>query len=267
MSDSDRLGAFQQHFSHFLLQREAVHAADLAPWLDPDDPGLQVYRNNVWHGLQESLAALYPAVRSLVGPAFFNALARDYIAQAPPLSPVLTFYGHEFPAFINRHEACASLAWLGDVAALEWHCHAALHAGDAALLDPRELARSGEDTLSELNLVLHPSARLTRSRWPVHLIREQALSDNPRQVRSDTGTLACLLIHRPEDQVRIVELQGAAYSLLSSLQSGLSLAAGWEAVRDEFGTDDAELIPMLSYLLRLDVFSACRQAGQQSQGE
>ncbi|MEP4753707.1 MAG: DNA-binding domain-containing protein, partial [Nitratireductor sp.] len=85
-----------------------------APLLDPDrptPPGVagpgakagdvryNVYRNNVTVSLIDALADTFPAVRRIVGEAFFRDMARLYVRREPPRSPLLFDYGHGFAAF------------------------------------------------------------------------------------------------------------------------------------------------------------------------
>src|SRR5215471_6376733 len=56
-----------------------------------------VYRNNVTVSLIDALAAIYPAVQRITGVDFFRAMARFHVRAAPPSSPLLLEYGHDFP--------------------------------------------------------------------------------------------------------------------------------------------------------------------------
>ena len=48
-----------------------------------------VYRNNVLVALGNALAGAFPAVGRIVGEEFFRAMARNYVLETPPTSPVL----------------------------------------------------------------------------------------------------------------------------------------------------------------------------------
>ena len=56
-----------------------------------------VYRNNVMVGLAGALEARFPAARKIVGEDFFKAMASVFAAARPPHSPLMMFYGDEFP--------------------------------------------------------------------------------------------------------------------------------------------------------------------------
>src|SRR3546814_18009811 len=60
-----------------------------------------VYRPNVVAGLVETLSAAFPAVRRVVGDEFFRAMARVYVAGAPPHSPIMPDYGASLSVFTD----------------------------------------------------------------------------------------------------------------------------------------------------------------------
>src|SRR6516162_2779452 len=75
-----------------------------------------VYRNNVTVSLIDALAAAFPAVQRITGVEFFRAMARFYVRETPPRSPLLFEYGHDFPRFVERYEYASQMPWLADVA-------------------------------------------------------------------------------------------------------------------------------------------------------
>ena len=121
-----------------------------------------VYRNNVTVSLIEALAAIYPAVQRLTGPDFFRAMAHFHIRETPPTSPLLFYYGRDFPAFIARYEHARSLPWLADVARIERAWLDAYHAADQPPLSPTALVAAAPDRLADLVFTVHPATRVVR---------------------------------------------------------------------------------------------------------
>lgn len=157
------------------MSHEAAIAAAL---LDPERPVPQavapacrsrfaIYRNNVVVGLTEALAARFPAVRRTAGPEFFAHAARLFIARHPPVSPILAFYGENFPEFLDAFPAGADLPYLGDLARLEASRTRAYHAADVAPLGEASLARLEPETAGELRFILHPTVAVVASRHPI----------------------------------------------------------------------------------------------------
>ena len=74
-----------------------------------------VHRNNMIVGLIAALAARLPVVQRLVGEEFFRAMARAYVVEEPPRSPVLLEYGDGFPQFLRNIGQTVSADYLADV--------------------------------------------------------------------------------------------------------------------------------------------------------
>ena len=129
------------------------------------------YRNNVYAGLIDVLAGLFPVVARLVGEEFFRALARDYVEHEPPSSAVLLRYGAGFADFIAGFPPAATAPYLADMATLEWLRHSAYHAADAVPLPLQALA-SAADRAADAVLALHPSLGVVRSSYPIVSIYE-----------------------------------------------------------------------------------------------
>jgi hypothetical protein len=130
-----------------------------------------IYRNNVYASLIEVLGGRFPVVTRLVGDDFFRAMARAYIKQAPPRSPVLLDYGVGFPDFVAAFAPAAEVPYLADVASLEWARHSSYHAADRTPLPLSELA-SAVHQAEDAVLELHPSLSLVSSQYPVVSIWE-----------------------------------------------------------------------------------------------
>ncbi len=123
---------------------------------------LDVYRNTFASVLTTALRLSYPAVHRLVGAEFFEGAARVFIEAHPPRNACLDDYGERLADFLSAFEPAASLAYLPDVARLEWTVNRALHASDAEPLDPRRLAVLAEAEKARVRFVLHPSVSLLR---------------------------------------------------------------------------------------------------------
>lgn len=86
-----------------------------------------MYRRNIFGILGAALAATYPVAKRIVGEQFFLCAVRAFIRQYPSQSGDLNEYCQEFADFLARFPPAASLAYLPDVARLEWlaqaiHC-------------------------------------------------------------------------------------------------------------------------------------------------
>ena len=113
--------ATRHRFAAALLDAALPSPPGLGAW-NGSDAGARfaVYRNNVVHSLVNVLTDSFPVVHQLVGDEFFGAMARRYLADHPPASPLMHRYGAGLPAWIADFEPAAALPYLSDMARLEW---------------------------------------------------------------------------------------------------------------------------------------------------
>ncbi len=217
---SERLAGF----SAALLNPVAATPPGLVgPDGQPSPRRFAVYRNNVVVGLTEALKANFPAVARIVGDPFFLAMARDFAASSPPVSPVLLGYGGGFPDFITGFAPAAHLPYLADVARLETAWLEAYHAQEAESLGPEALANVAPDEASRVVLDLHPSLRLVRSPYPVVTI--WAMNTGLKEVGpvDFDGAGEDAFVLRPQAEVIVRSLPHGAYDFIAALAQGRPL--------------------------------------------
>jgi len=201
-----------------------------------------VYRNNVYFGLIEALAAQFPAIARLLGKEMFLATAKAYIAEHPPTSPLLFRYGETFGDFLEQAQPLQDYPYLGDVARLEWLWMQAYHAADKTPLSPQELGHIPSDQLDQVRLDLHPSMRLLSSPhpivaiWHTNVVDEEVTPVDLAQGGDDA------LIMRPTLDVEIQRLRPGAMTLLSHLAQGETLGPASAAAANDSDAFDIELV-------------------------
>lgn len=171
---------------------------------------LAVYRHHVFTSLTAALESTYPVVARLVDPRFFRYAAHRYVRDHPPSSPCLFDYGAALPDFLAAFEPCRHLAYLPDVARLEWAMNAALHAPEAPAIAPEALRATAV-------VALHPSVTLLTSAWPVDAIWR---SNQPGAVDDAVDLLAGtvrLQVWRAGDEVVFRGLSPAAFAFRAGL--------------------------------------------------
>ena len=223
----------------------------LPPGVTARDPGeaarrFAIHRNNIAHSLGEALAARFPAIRRLVGDAFFAALARAFALAHPPASPVLLGWGGEMPAFLERFPPVASLPYLADVARVETARGEAFHAADRDPLPPEALAAAAADP-GAARLALHPSVRIVALR---HAGATIWAANQPGRAPDGIDVLrpeiALVLRDRAFDvPVRVIGAGDAAF--LAALAAGApALRAAGVAARAEPGHDPGAILALLA---------------------
>ncbi|WP_095590178.1 DNA-binding domain-containing protein [Actibacterium ureilyticum] len=150
--------------------RVAAPAGLVDPEGRPAGKRFDVYRNNVAVSLTEALKTAFPVIRKLLGDENFAGIAGLFLRQHPPTSPLLMFYGAEFPDFLAGFEPVRHLGYLADVARLELALRHSYHAADATPVAPQAFQDMTPQALMAARLRLAPAVQLLRSHWPIHAI-------------------------------------------------------------------------------------------------
>ncbi|OXX24880.1 hypothetical protein BWR16_05930 [Vibrio sp. V01_P9A10T6] len=219
----------------------------LTTW-NGSDPEMRfaVYRNNVIVSLIDALTDSYPVVQSLVGEAFFQAMAREFIKGHPPSSPVLVWYGSEFPDFITSFIPASGVPYLADVARLEWMRIESWHAADAEPISQETLAAwlSDEVALEQTCFILHPSLNTFDSQYPIASIWSAHQNERVNLNNIDISASEAVVVIRHNVSVAITCLDHHAIHFIKLLNDGVSFA---EAVQQ---AGEFELSYTLAWLIR-----------------
>ena len=221
------LHELQRRFSAATIFGDPAAAASLGVVAGALSPvsRLTIYRNNVLGNYRKVLAATYPVVKRLVGSAFFDTASDHYVRGHPSTRGDVNHYGGEFGDFLASYPPARSLAYLPDVARLEWAIDQANIAADAPPLDLSALAAVAPERLAELRMSLHPAARLIASPFPVLRIWQ---SNQPGYEGDDRIDLAegadSLLVARAESGITVERIGAAEHAFLASLAANASLA-------------------------------------------
>jgi hypothetical protein len=217
----------QTEFRAALLDPERRVPAGLTdPQGRPAGRRFDVYRNNVTASLTEALRQAFPVIHKLVGEEFFTAMAREHVRAHPPVSPLMMHYGRHMPVFLENFLPVQHLGYLPDIARLELALRESYHAADATPLPTEALQALTPDALMAARLVLAPSLRLIRSRWPIHAI----WSANMRGTEAPKAAVAeDVLISRPDYDPNPHRLPVGAAPFLAALMGNASVAEALEA--------------------------------------
>jgi hypothetical protein len=232
------LREMQHAFRCALLDGAAEHAdLEIAEDGLSVEARLAIYRHHVLAALTDVLESAYPVVCRLVDRRFFAYAADAFIRRHPPMGPCLFEYGGALPEFLAEFPACRHLAYLADVARLEWAMHGAAHAEDAVPLAPTALEGLDRARVGALRFDFDPSVSLLSSRWPIDRIWHANQDGADAVVDLDTGGV-CLEVRRRDDVVVFRALGPAAYALRRALLDGACLAAAAERALDVDETFD-----------------------------
>ena len=178
-------------------------------------------------------------VQRLVGEEFFRGMARAFVTQEPPRSPVLLQLVATFPAFIDGFDPAAAIPYLGDVARLELARGRAAHAADAAALSEDDLATFPAADLADTRVTLHPSLSVVASRHPVVSIWE-AHHDADATVPVQSWSAETALVARPFHAVDLWRLPAGGGAFLTALARGRTVAQAAKTAHSADGMFDLD---------------------------
>jgi hypothetical protein len=157
-------------------------------------------------------------------------------------------------AFIASFEPARQLAYLADVAALEWACHCAYFADDTDAYEVGKLAGIPAECYADLVFRMHPSVHALHSRFPVADIWRAHQPGAPEDFHIDLESGQCnALVLRQDNEVMVRELDDGEFAWLSEIGRGATLGVATDhtlAVSAEF-----DLPATLSKLAALGIFS------------
>jgi hypothetical protein len=222
MHNTPSLPELQRQFAAALLGEDspALSGWILGKGLTPA-ARLQIYRNIVLNNHAAALRTAYPVVLRLVGEDFFEAAAARYLRDRPTRSGNLQDYGLDFPEFLAQMPEASSLAYLPDVARLEWARQESYLAADAEPIAVHVLADVREP--ENLRLRLHPCLRLVSSVQPVLDIWNFCQTSAAEHLEL-SGKQQAVIIWRDGTQIAMQEMDAGCHALVAALRGGSSLA-------------------------------------------
>ena len=220
------------------LQASVIHkdsaavSAMLAGHISADR--LDIYRNTFMHTLTKALRLSFPATERLVGEEFFEGATQIFIAEHPPRVAWLDQYGGEFADFLHSLPQAKSLAYLSEVAEMEWAVNCAIHAADVAPLDVATLGDVEPESQGQIRFIADPSIRLLRLEYPVDIIwRSVIASDDDALGKVDLGSGPInLLVERRATGVEVERLPVESWRFLSALCAGRSIELALDDIND-----------------------------------
>lgn len=213
----------------------AVLSADGAPLADwvagnglTADARVQIYRNLVFNNHAAALRTAYPAVLKLVGEEFFAAAAARYVSGFPSRSGNLQDYGAGFPVLLAQMPEAAGIAYLPDMARLEWSRQEAYLAAEAESLPPSVLGEWGNLEPDMVRFGLHPSLRLVASAHPIWDIWMFCQETAPEHLNLAGGGQT-VLVWREVNQIAMQPIDAGRHNFITALLLHMPLAQAYDS--------------------------------------
>lgn len=184
-----------------------------------------VYQNNTIGGLKTTLSNTYPICESLVGSDYFKQLSQHHVKLNPSDDRNLDVYGENFPdtlhTLIEQRPELAKLAYLADVAKLEWVHHQTYFANDRETFDLEAFAALAPEAQTQVSFKLADDVSLIDSPYPIYDIwycHEQGV--DPEITHKEHNYL---LIQRAQWKITTELIDADYYALLRAIESGKTL--------------------------------------------
>lgn len=254
----DKYLVSQNLFSTLLLDPEIPCPEGLiSPSGKPDQKRFSVYRNNVVVGLTGALSDIFPAIQRLLGEEAFKNLARIYVANEPPTSPLMFKYGDGFASFLEKFEPLQKYPYLADVARIERLWLDAYHVADEAPLGSDILASIPPEQLGDLVFKPHAATKLFSSQFAsVSIFSANRQEQSMEGINLSVGEYC--LITRPDTDVDVRQIPQSAKAFYDSLIAGRTLG---DAANEAASVDDEFDIAMaISTMIESGMFIECTLA-------
>lgn len=216
-----------------------------------------VYAHGYVARLAEALESDYAAVRRVLGPGPFAALAERYVRAFPPRSYDLARAGDLLPEHLSVDPIAVTLPFLPDLARLERAVSEAFVAPDAEPLTFEALLGERPETVVALPLVLAPGVALLPSRWPiVSLWKTRAQADEEVEVELERNPETALVFRRGTT-VTCARLDAKETAFIASLTDGAATLTMLEARLAPAGgaAEIATLLGVFRSLVERGIFS------------
>ncbi|MDQ6951532.1 MAG: DNA-binding domain-containing protein [Mariprofundales bacterium] len=215
------LAELQQHFFNSVMHQDEA----ILPWIADNglaaDQRMQIYRHIVENILSDALKTSYPATLLLVGEPFFDLAADRYVHQYPPQYGNLQRYGGQLSDLLSTMDEAADLAYLPDIARLEWARQRCYLAADAEAMGVSEVAAQLQQ-LGDASLQLHPSVELITSEHRIFDLWRYCMepTEDPLHLEPDGQSL---LLWRDQAQVAMQLMDPAACIWLHAILHGMTM--------------------------------------------
>ena len=201
---------------------------------EPEQVGnrLGIYRGNAAANAAKAMEAAYPVVAKIVGAEFFLGLATQYRSRFPSRDGDLNEYGDYFAAFLADFAPAREMAYLPDVARLEWQVHRAHYAADRVSFDPARLASVPTEHQLQLRPRLHPACDVLHSAYPLARLWEvhQTAFSGDFEVDFSQGP-SHVLVFRPRFKVVVACIEEAEAAFLEAALAGATLQTALTAAQ------------------------------------
>lgn len=192
-----------------------------------------VYRNGGSHTLVEVLSSNFPVISALIGDENFTILARNYMVDHLPKTPVMSEFGDQLADYIADFAPLRDHAYMKDVAQLERLWLVAYNAAEGPTVGIESLGAIDPERLGEVKFTFHPSLGLVSSPAPIASIW---FAHQDCEAGVDLSSLPQggedVLVTRPHAEVELRRLPPGAAKFIEALKDGAALGEAAESASE-----------------------------------
>lgn len=204
---------------------------------------VDIYRNNTLGTLKQTLADTYPVCEMLVGTRYFKQLSTAHVRQYPSIDRNLDHYGSEFSQtlqqLIQQREELKALAYLADIAQLEWLLHQSYYAPNRRPFDFEQFSTLNEEQQTQIVFKLADDIRLMESPhsvydiWISHQNPDKSIDkntdknidkDEEHEIVQVTETHNYIMVQRDSWQSQALLIDKTLYELLNAIKLNMPLS-------------------------------------------
>lgn len=188
---------------------------------------INIYRTNVKATHLAVLSRVYPTCRAILGDKYFKQLALGYIDQTPSTHPDMNKFGDSFPVFIAQctiqKEELKDLAYLGDLASLEWMLEATYYSADESPFDAINFQRQCSILGKQAILKLQPGVSVLSTPYPIYAIWQSHRENNVLQEHPAIAQKQYMCIYKQDFCTHIELIDQNLFRLLNAILNRASL--------------------------------------------
>lgn len=219
-----KLNKLQLKFSEALLYRNTLIENEIQEKTAfSSHELLQIYRNNFVIGVTEALAVTYRHTLALVGDAFFNTAARQYILQQPPQENNIINYGDGFSDYLHTLTQLQSMPYIAEMAGFEWLLEQTSNLQiEEKRLDITQLAVIPEQKFAEIIFQMPLQLNLFASKQDIWQLYQMLINNSVQE--TDLAHSCYIALKKQADfSVELIKLNKDEFSLLQQISQQRSL--------------------------------------------
>ena len=228
------------------------------------DKRFQIYKNNVWLEVLDSLHNTFPVVYGLVGKDFFKGCAYQFFKKHPPQAGDLNLYGKNFSEFLSTIESLKAYPYMSDIAKLEWVCHICCLSEKEPICGKEDFMCLPQDEFLNLKIHLQPHLYVQYSKWPIDKVwmsyHQNILAHENIDMSQQDSYM--LIFKDTKFKVMLVSCEKSLYTFMKSLLLGQSLALSAEKALDE--DQNFQLHTSLTFLFQHQLISGFSVQGEEN---